>query len=88
MVENKSALILTDRKELNVEGVKEVVSFDETGASLVTENGELEVTGADIRILDLDTSSGKVLITGRIDSLVYVADNSEKRKGLLGKLFG
>lgn len=88
MLENKRALTLTDRKELNIEGVKEVVSFDETGASLITEDGELEITGADIRILDLDASSGKILITGRIDSLVYVADNSEKRRGLLGRLFG
>ena len=85
---NGRVLTLLDRRELEVTGVKEVVSFDEEGAVLITEDGELEIGGAQIRILNLDTSGGCVRITGRIDSVIYAEESSEKRKGFLGKLFG
>ena len=81
-------LWLNDRKELEVKGVKEVLSFDENGAELMTENGELSVEGTGIRIAELDTDRGRVRITGRIDALCYSAEPSDKKKGLKAKLFG
>jgi sporulation protein YabP len=81
-------LQLNDRKELEVKGVKEVLSFDENGAELLTENGELTVEGASIRISELDTDRGRVRITGRIDMLCYSAEPSEKKKGLRARIFG
>ena len=81
-------LQLNDRKELEVKGVKEVLSFDENGAELLTENGELTVEGASIRISELDTDRGWVRITGRIDMLCYSAEPSEKKKGLRARIFG
>jgi sporulation protein YabP len=88
MAENKRTLFLCDRSELRVTGVKEVESFDENGALLLTENGELSVDGQNIHISNLDTDSGEVCITGRIDGLNYADDAAEKHRGLFGKLFG
>ena len=88
MTTNGRVLTLFDRKELDVTGVKEVVSFDESGALLITEIGELEICGTQIHISNLDTSEGCVHITGKIDSMVYADDVSSKRKGFFGKLFG
>ena len=81
-------LYLNDRKELDVRGVKEVVGFDENGATLITENGELTVEGAGIRIAELDTERGKVRITGRIDLMCYSTESADKKKGWKARLFG
>ncbi|MBQ9112330.1 MAG: sporulation protein YabP [Clostridia bacterium] len=88
MAEKGREIYLVDRSELRITGVREVVSFDESSAVLLTEDGELNVDGANIHILGLDTGSGEVSITGRIDALVFSEDTAEKRRGFLGKLFG
>ena len=81
-------LLLKGRRELCVEGVKEVESFDENGAVLQTVDGELVVEGREIRLCDLDAAMGEVRITGVIDALMYSQDTSEKKKGLRSRLFG
>lgn len=88
MSEKKREIYLVDRCELRITGIKEVVSFDESSAVLLTEDGELSVDGSDIHILGLDTGSGEVNITGRIDGLTFYEDNLQKRGGLFSKLFG
>ncbi|MBO5204271.1 MAG: sporulation protein YabP [Clostridia bacterium] len=88
MADNKRILWLCDRSELKITGVGEVVSFDENGAVLLTECGELSIDGQNIHISNLDTESGEVHITGRIDAIVYADDAADKKRGLLGKLFG
>ncbi|MBQ8818518.1 MAG: sporulation protein YabP [Clostridia bacterium] len=88
MAEIKRILCLTDRKELNIGGVKEVISFDDNGAVILTENGELSVEGENIRISNLDAQSGEVNITGKIDAMIYSADSNEKKKGIRARLFG
>ena len=88
MSEKRTEIHLTNRNELVVRGVKEVLSFDESCASLVTEDGELQIEGADVRILDLDTTDGEVRITGRISSLYFEEDTERKHRGIWGRLFG
>ncbi len=88
MTEKKYTLCLTGRQGLFVGGVKEVVSFDEDGAVLVTEMGELEIGGREIRILDLDRESGEIQICGRVDSMTFATEDSQRKKGLRARLFG
>ena len=88
MAENRRTLCLVDRKELGVEGVKEVVSFDDNGAVILTDDGELSIEGENIRISNLDTSCGNVRITGRIDAIIYTVESAEKKKGIKARLFG
>ncbi len=88
MAERTRMLCLTDRSELRVTGVEEVVSFDENGAELKCENGRLFVDGENIRISNLNTDSGEVNITGKINAMSYADDSEKKRRGAIGKLFG
>ena len=81
-------LCLTDRQQLDIGGVKEIVSFDENGAVVLTENGELNVEGVGIRIADLNAEGGQARITGRIDALIYSEEASDKKKGFRSRLFG
>jgi sporulation protein YabP len=88
MTENSKLLTLSDRRQLDVSGVREVVGFDERGATLITENGELCVEGENIRIANLDAQRCEVRITGRIDAIIYTDEDAGKKKGLRAKLFG
>lgn len=81
-------LCLRDRRELSVDGVREVVSFDENGAVVLTEDGELCVEGENIKIANLSTEGGEVRITGKIDAMLYSDDSADKKKGLKARLFG
>ena len=86
--ESGKKLCLTGRGELSVEGVREVLSFDENGAVMLTEDGELCVEGVGIRISELVSGGGQVRVTGRIDALLYSPETSEKKKGFARRLFG
>lgn len=81
-------LCLKARRELSVEGVREVVSFDENGAVVVTEDGELTVEGTGVKISNLDAAGGEIEITGKIDAIIYSEEPSEKKKGIKARLFG
>ena len=88
MAQGNRALHLEDRRQLRIGGVKEVISFDDGGAVVLTENGEPSVEGEGIRISNLDKDSGEIEITGKIDAMIYSADSSDKKKGLRSRLFG
>ena len=94
MAENKNGqgtVILEARKRLVLSGVKEVVSFDDTGAVLLTDCGELCVEGSGIRLSELTgigEGNGEVSITGKIDALFYRADAAEKKRGIRARLLG
>lgn len=88
MADIRRTVTLTDRKRLEMCGVKEVISFYEGGASLITENGELSVEGESIRIENLDVEKGEIEITGKIDAIIYSDESVGKKKGLRSRLFG
>lgn len=88
MAESERKLCLTQRKCLEISGVREVVSFDDGGANIITEDGELCIEGKGIRMSELNTEGGRVSVTGRIDAIIYVAESTEKKRGFYRKLFG
>ena len=88
MAENERKLCLTQRKCLEIGGVREVVSFDDGGAVIITEDGELCVEGKGIRMSELNVEGGRVSVTGRIDAMIYSAEPTEKKRGFYRKLFG
>ena len=74
------------RKHMEITGVREVVSFDETGVILLTVCGELMAEGSGIRINVLDTERGVVTLEGRLDSIFYSESEEKGKKGLFGRL--
>ena len=73
-------LQLTDRREGNITGVKDVQSFDEKEISLVTETGVLLVKGEELHVTRLDLEKQEVDIGGKVDSLIY-SQGTTKAKG-------
>ena len=78
-------LQLTDRREGNITGVKDVQSFDEKEISLVTEEGILLVKGEELHVTRLDLEKQEVDIGGKVDSLIY-SQGTTKAKGGEGVL--
>lgn len=80
---------ITQRKNINISGVKKIDNFDETEFLLETNMGYIEIKGSGLEIIKLDTYQGDVSIKGKIDSLSYLesAKKQENKESILTKLF-
>lgn len=77
---------LVDRKRLEITGVEEVESFDESTIIMLTAQGELTVRGEGLHIETLSLDGGALKVDGTVESLAY-EDRAEDRGGLWSRLF-
>ena len=82
-------LSLHDRESLEVNGVNDVVRFDEEGVVLSTVCGTLTVEGTSLHVRVLNLEEGKVEIDGKVDALLYfdASEDGGAKRGLLARLF-
>ena len=76
----KANLQLTNRERLELDGVEDVLSFDEMSVYLVTKSGNLLVEGNDLHITTLNVESGDLVIEGYVRSIAY-NDKETNKKG-------
>ncbi len=81
----KHNVILNNGRELFIEGVNEVLNFDETLISLITPLGELSIEGNELRITKYIMQSGEMCVLGKISALIYSEMKTESKKRLFGK---
>lgn len=83
------SISITERKNLNVTGVKKIDSFDDEEFLLETNMGYMVIKGKSLEIVKLDTYQGNVAIKGTFNSLTYMESNKkqEKEDSILGRLF-
>ena len=80
-------IIMKDRKNLDISGVRMIDSFDSAEFLLETTQGWLLIKGHDLVLGKLDTERGDVNIKGMIDSLHYVDNKkSSDKEGFFSKL--
>ncbi len=84
----KQAVCLYGREKIILSGVKEIISFDEYGARLQTELGEVCVEGEGIRIKELNRERAEAEIYGKINSFAYEDGRERGRRGFCARLFG
>ena len=86
MLENKCehGFSVINRENIKIDGVKDVISFDESGVALETECGSMAIEGEGLHVTVLNLSDGKVEITGRVNG-VYYYDKSAAKRGFFGK---
>ena len=65
---------MSDRKKLELTGVTEVISFDETAVVLRTQLGTLEVQGQELQLKTLSIDGGQVAVDGLVVSLRSKSD--------------
>lgn len=64
-------LILENRHLATATGVTRIVSYDDTAASLETQQGALTIGGRGIQVSELSIQSGELKIYGQIDYIQY-----------------
>ncbi len=64
-------LTLHDRKNLTMNGVTEIVSFDDEVIILKTSLGRLVVQGQQLQLKNLSLDGGQVAVDGKICALTY-----------------
>lgn len=79
---------LNNRKDLEINGVKELDSFDSEEFLMETDMGYLIVRGQHLQLKNLNVEDGIVQIKGKVYELTYVDEQrEEKAKGFFSKLF-
>ncbi|MBO4979649.1 MAG: sporulation protein YabP [Clostridia bacterium] len=71
---------VTNRKQMTVDGVKDVIGFDETEVHLLTALGDMTIEGSDLRVKVLDVERGVVSLEGRVDGIFYSDGASEEKR--------
>lgn len=73
-------LILQNRQNGTVTGVLDVHSFDEEEILLQTDAGKLQIKGEQLHIRCLNLEKGEVDIDGKVNSLLYLTKNIDKKE--------
>ncbi len=89
-VENKlHSLTVKNRKGAQLEGVLEVIRFDESEILLETVCGTLSIDGEGLHLSEWNAERGLASLEGRVDAVTYFdkkQDDPKAHGGLLGKL--
>lgn len=80
---------MSNRKTININGVRKIESFNEKEFLLDTNMGFMVIKGNSLEIVKLDTYQGDVAIKGKIDSINYMEQLGKKNKeeSIFNKLF-
>ena len=82
------SLMLENRQNGRITGVKDIKSFDEKEILLFTQAGKLVIKGEQLHVKGLDLEKGKAGIEGKINSLVYLSRNTPpKKEKLIKRMF-
>ena len=83
-VRAKQRLILTDKCDLEVDGVDGILAFDDGYVAVALRDGALVVEGEGLKVDNLSKAEGKIHIIGAVSALSF--SDGSKRTGR-AKLF-
>ncbi len=76
---NNHTLTLLNRESLSLSGICEVVSVSEKNLVCNLKNGNLIIFGENLKVTKLDVESGKVELSGKVDSIKYSGSKSKEK---------
>lgn len=76
---------LEGRKKLTMQGVTQVMGFDDTQVLLATNQGNLLIQGEDLQLKALSPDGGQMVVDGHICALSY--EEPKPAGGMLRRLF-
>lgn len=81
-------LVLKDRKNLEISGVKCIDRFDAQEFLIETNQGWMLVHGKELSLAKLDTENGDVIIKGMIHAIEYISNKkSNAGESIFSRLF-
>ncbi len=81
----KHYITSSDREGIKIDGVVDVISFDERGVALETVVGSMAVEGEELHVTVLNITDGKVEIDGRINGIYYYEARPSGKRGLFSR---
>lgn len=78
-------LIVENRSSLTATGIRQVISYDEYTATVLTDLGTLIIGGKNLKVSELSCQSGELRVSGEIEYIQY-EERREKKGGFLGRL--
>ncbi|MFQ7473527.1 MAG: YabP/YqfC family sporulation protein [Anaerovoracaceae bacterium] len=78
MIDNRITTTITD--------IKEIDSFDEDEVRATLNKGAMIIKGKGLNIQSLDLTEGRAVISGTVDSLMYVKVKEKGEKGFFAKI--
>jgi len=78
---------LDDRKRALLTGVTDVASFNEQEVIVLTQEGDISLVGDGLHISHLNLEDGKLTVEGKIAGIEYGDSPSQKRGGILSRVF-
>ena len=78
MIDNRITTTITD--------IKEIDSFDEYEVRATLNKGAMIIKGKGLNIQSLDLTEGRAVISGTVDSLMYVKVKEKGEKGFFAKI--
>ena len=78
----RHAISSSMREGIKIDGVLDVVSFDERGVALETVVGSMAVEGEELHVTVLNITDGKVERDGRINGIYYYESKPQGKRGL------
>lgn len=80
-------VFLSSREKLSINGVKEILNFDDQTVNLRTVCGDLTIEGTKLHISVLNIEKGEVEMEGKINSVYYYDVSDDDKKTLLARIF-
>ena len=77
-IENRDTVTVTD--------IREIDSFDEEEVRATLGKGAMIIKGSGLHIHMLDLDEGRAVVTGTVDSLMYVKVREKGEKGFFARL--
>ena len=77
---SEHTLTLVSRKNLKLNGVNQILSFDELSVLFSTSLGEMEVIGESLSIDLLDLDNGLASVSGTISGINYISERPTKKR--------
>ena len=85
--QSKHSVTMKDRRDMRIDGVTEVVSFDELCVMLKTQCGDMAIEGKDLKIAVLEIDAGIVVLSGTVSGVYYSDEQSKQKRGFVKRLF-
>lgn len=87
MAESRHQITMKGRERLQATGIEDVESFDDDKIIAYTDEGQMEVKGAELRINRLSVEDGELEVEGIIDSIEYSDSHRSPGGGIWGRIF-
>ena len=86
--EIKHDVLIKSRKRMEMTGVSDVSSFDETEIIVLTSGSDVSIEGENLKIERFNSENGELVLNGTITGLFYYNKRGDKKKKISGSIWG